>query len=246
MGVSCDAFREIGKRSSCFVILSSALWPALFMPYVRAIPHFRPLSSHFMCRILLKSLDGWLYVFLATVSIRSCAYKQTQRMQKVVRGADAWKEHVPFLHFLLNNQKPLTIYLFFFWKNTQQKSLPFLKTWNCLLSLCSNFTTMQRGMDRSCLRYLIYYRGRLFSLFLSFFFLSSNYIYFILLASICIWYAHVYWPSYIYPLLPYSNTLFTNILCRYNFIYQWAPWSIFVYNDQATCFFLSNLHGLVG
>ena len=91
LGVSCNAFREIGKRSSCLVILSIVLRPALFMPldYVRAIPHFRPLSSHFMYRILLRFTDGRLYISLATVPIRSCAYKQTQRMQKVIRGADA-------------------------------------------------------------------------------------------------------------------------------------------------------------
>ena len=40
----------------------------------------------------------------------------------------------------------------------------------CHPGLCSNFTTMQRGMDRSCLLYLVYYRGRFLSFVLSHFF----------------------------------------------------------------------------
>ena len=113
--VSPRRLREIGKRSSCLAILNCALWPALFMPYVRAIPHFRrPLSLYAPHPSQIS--DGWLYVSLATVPIRSCAYKQTQRMQKIVRRADAWKEYVPFLHFLLiltKQSTTLTIHLFF-------------------------------------------------------------------------------------------------------------------------------------
>ena len=61
LGLSCDDFRKMGKRSSSRVILSSTLWPALFMFYVRAMLHFLARSSYFMRRIFLKP-DGWLYI----------------------------------------------------------------------------------------------------------------------------------------------------------------------------------------
>jgi len=50
---------------------------------------FQTLFPHFMRHVLLKPLNKDLTVSSETVPIRSCAYKQTQRVQKIVCGTDA-------------------------------------------------------------------------------------------------------------------------------------------------------------
>ena len=259
LGVSCDAFREMGKRSACLVILSSALWPALFMPYVHPIPHFRASE---LCPLTLCatsfSLDSWLYVPLQQYPFVPAHISKPKECKKLFVVQMPEKSAYPFSTSPDPNERTINANCPFIFKKkkkkNQQRSLLFLKTWNCLLSLCSSFTTMQRGMDHSCLRSLIYYRGRL-SFLVSFVFPWSLYwLFFSFFALICIWFWCPCLLTFIQCCFHTTCTAYTLSTC---FFLPYSNTQIQLYLSMNSCetylyntwlehvIFFSKLHGLV-